>query len=475
MATANTGKRQGGNGGRNTKREGAKVLPFRREISLNLGVIIFLFILLYLIVSLVRSATREPYSSFEVGREDTLSEARSYRALILRSEQVISSRWAGYVDLFAPESGHVSVSSVVTSVDEIGSYSQKIKSVAELQSLSNEELRNFKTRLQKLSLSYSGDEFTRVYEARDSIGAFFSTHIGKASLEVLEDNAFLNEFFHVYKSDTSGLVLYYRDGFESKKPETLTAEDFENRDYQRESAQKLVSLGDFLYKLVDSENWSLFIPLDAEGAARYGAVDSLTITFLKNGLRTTAGAQVINGGDGSLMLRLDLNRYLVQFATDRFTEIRIENQGASGLKIPASCRVEENAYLIPREYETILPDGSTDGFYQEIRRGSETTVRHILPRVFRRDDTYCYVSREDVPAESILIKQNSQDRYTVRLTTSLVGVYQINTGYTVFCPIEILEESGEYLLVERGTPHGISTFDKILLNASRYNAGQILR
>ena len=472
---ATTGNRQTRNNERNARREGAKILPFRREISLNLGVIIFLFILLYLVVSLVRSATREPYSVFEVGREERLSGSQSHRALILRSEQVISSRWAGYVDLFAPESGHVSVGSVVTSVDEIGTYSQKIKEVAELQSLSKEELRSFKTRLQKLSYSYTGMDYGRVYESRDNIRAFFSTHIGKASLEVLEDNAFLNEFFHVYKSDTSGLILYYKDGFEGKEPETVTAADFENRDYQRESTQELVTLGDFLYKLVDSEDWSLLVPLDAEGAARYGGMSSVPITFLKNGLKTRAACQVINGADGSLLLQLDLSRYLVQFAAERFTEIRIDTEGEEGLKIPASCRVEENVYLIPLEYEAFLPDGSSDGFYQEIRSGSETTVRHIQPRVFKRDDTYCYVSREEVPAESILIKQDSQDRYTVRLTSSLVGVYQINTGYTVFCPIEILEESGEYLLVKRGTAHGISTFDKLLLNGSRYGAGQILR
>ena len=158
---ATTGNRQTNKSGRNARREGAKILPFRREISLTLGVIIFLFILLYLVVSLVRSATREPYSLYEVGREEGLNTSQSHRALILRSEQVVSSRWAGYVDLFAPESGHVSVGSVVTSVDEIGTYSQKIKEVAELQSLNKEELRSFKTRLQKLSYGYRGQEFPR--------------------------------------------------------------------------------------------------------------------------------------------------------------------------------------------------------------------------------------------------------------------------------------------------------------------------
>ena len=147
--------------------------------------------------------------------------------------------------------------------------------------------------MQKLSYGYRGQEFAQVYESRDTIRAFFSTHIGKASLEVLEDNAFLNEFFHVYKSDTSGLILYYKDGFEGKKPENITAADFEDRDYQRQSARELVTLGDFLYKLVDSESWSLLIPLDAEGAARFGSFNTVSITFLQT---TAATAVKIEAG-----------------------------------------------------------------------------------------------------------------------------------------------------------------------------------
>ena len=467
--------RQTHNRRNSTAREGAKILPFRRELTINLGVIIFLFILLYLAASIIRSATRESYSVYTVGREESLNGNQTYRALILRNEQVVSSRWAGYVDMFAPESGHVSIGSVVTSVDEIGTYSEKIKEVAELQSLSREELRTFKTRLQKLALSYDGASFSSVYESRGAISAFFSTHIGKASLDVLEGNAALNEFFHLYKSDTPGMILYYKDGFESRRPEDITAADFENSDYQRDNTANLVTPGDFLYKLVDSENWTLVIPLSAEDAAKYGSQSRIDLTFLKNGLKTTADAGIFNGPDGSILLRLDLSRYMVQFATDRFTEVRLEGFGSEGYKIPVSCRVEESVYLIPREFETVKEDGTPDGFYQETVNGSEQTIRHIMPTVYLRDEKYCYVSRQDLPAESVLIRQDSQERYTIRLTSRMTGVYQVNAGYTVFSPVEILEESADYLLVRRGTEQGIATFDQVLLNGAQYTDGQILR
>ncbi|MBP3728966.1 MAG: hypothetical protein J6H18_01690 [Lachnospiraceae bacterium] len=470
-----TGNNQKGQNQRHRRKEGAKILPFRRELSLNLGVIIFLFILLYLAVSLIRSVSREPYSTYAVGREESLGAAQSYRALILRQEEVIHTRWAGYVDRFAPESGHVGVGSVVTSVDEIGTYSKEIKEVSELNRLSKDELRSLKSRLQKLSLNYDGASFSSVYESSSAIRAFFSTHIGRASLDVLEENAALNEFFHLYKSDTGGMILYYEDGFENKKAEEIRTTDFDRQDYQRKTTEGLVTMGDFLYKLVSSEDWTLLVPIQAEEAARYGALSSLTITFLKNGLKTSAACKVINGADGTLLLQLDLSHYLIQFATDRFTEIRIEGEGQKGYKIPLSCRVEESVYLIPREFEVLTPEGNPDGFVQEIISGNDTITRAIRPVVYRRDETYCYVNRSELPAESVLLRQDSQERHTVRLTTSMTGVYQVNAGYTVFCPVEILEESGEYLLVKRGTPRGIQPFDELLLNGKRYSDGQILR
>ena len=440
-----------------------------------MGLIVFLFIFLYFTFSLIRYATRETYSSFPVGREESLSSAKSYHALILRQEESVLSHWAGYVDFFAPEASHVSVGSIVTSVDELGTYSETIRNASDLQKLSDEELLNLKSRLRSISSSYSGLRFPSVYEGKDSINAFFMSHIGSASLAVLEQNASLNEFFHVHKSDTSGLVLYYRDGYENREAKDLTAEDFGGKQYNRERTDNLVTVGDFLYKLVNSEDWKLVLSVSAEEAAYYSDKNSVRFTFIKNGLSTEAGCRILNGADGSYLMELSLTRYLVQFATDRFTEIRIDQAGEKGYKIPLSCQTTETVYLIPREYELTDENGSPVGFLQEAYSGTVETPRYIQPKVYMRDEQYCYVSRETLPAETVLIRQDSQDRYTVRLTSTLKGVYQINSGYTVFCPIEVLEQNGEYLLVRRDTQNGISTYDSLLLNASEYTSGQILR
>ena len=457
------------------EREGGRILPFRREARLNIALIVFAFIAIYLIFSLVRSATRKQYASFEVGREESLSDSRTYQALILRQEQVVNSRWAGYVDIFASEASHVSVGSIVSSVDEIGTYSESIRESAGMQHLSDEELMRLKGTLRGLSASYRDGDFSSVYDVKDSIDAFFIAYLGNASLDVLEQNASLNEFFHVHKSDTSGLVLYYQDGYEARTADSLRESDFSGSGYKRSATAGLVAAGDFLYKLVDSENWSLLFPVTPKEAAIYGNEDTLRFTFLKNGLNASADCSIINGADGSLLVKLDMSRYLVQYASDRFTEIRIESVGERGYKIPASCRTEENVFLIPLAYEIVAGEEPTGQFLKETYSSSTRTIETVSLNVYRRDDTYCYVSGENLTSEDVLLKPDSQERYTVRLSTSLTGVYQINSGYTVFCPIEILEESEDYFLVKKGTYKGISTYDILLLDAADYKVGQVLR
>ena len=468
-----TNKKRRVQGEINDRKGGAKILPFRRELNLNIGFIIFLFIFLYLAVSLIRSATKESYSSFTVGFEESLSGTRQYRALILRQEKPVNSRFAGYVDVFAPEGSHVSTGAIVSSVDEIGTFSQSIKEGSDQSSLSPDELGAFRDKLRTLAMGFDSNRFSAVYESKNTINAFFTSRVSSASLESLEENASLNEFFHVYKAESGGLVLFYRDGYEARAAAQLSAADFSGNAYQRETAQSLVSSGDFLYKLVSSENWSLVIPLSAEEAALYAPESSIRFTFLKNGLSARAQSGVINGADGTYLLKLDLSRYMVQFAADRFTEIRIESVGGQGYKIPKSALVTETAFLVPRDYEISGADGKT-GFLQEIKVGSAETVQFISPDILMRDDNYCYVSQAALSAESVLVKPESQDRYTVRLSGSLSGVYRINSGFTAFAPVEILEESEEYYLVRRGTPLGVETHDILILNASKYRLGQLL-
>ena len=465
----NAGSRARAKRGTRGEKEGAKILPFRRGININIGLVIFLFILLYLIYSLVHFATKTSYSTFQVGLPGSLSEDLSYQALVLRDERVVNAEYSGYVDLYVHEGGRAAVGVDIASVDEVGSYSEQIREAMAKRSLSDEDLLRMKTSLKEISQAYSGMSFSSIYESKSMLRSnIIDSAVSGLYGEVLGSTS-AAEFFHVSECGLSGMIAYYQDGFEVKKVSELTAADFNTENYVRVRTSELVTGGDFLYKIIPSENWSLAVPVTAAEAAVYGQYSSLNITFLKNGLKTAAASSVVTGADGAYYLELDLSRYMIRFISDRYTRIRIDRAETTGYKIPKTALTTEKLYMIPRDY---LTDA---GLIKATYENGQESVEITNPGITYEDEQYLYIAQSELESGTILAKPDSDERYTVRLTADLEGVYQIGKGFTEFSPVVILDESDDYILAAKNVKNSVSAYDTILLNAKGYHAGQILQ
>ena len=398
-----------------------------------------------------------------------LSEDLSYRAIILRDENVVLSEHSGYVDLYIQEGGRASVGVDIASVDEVGSYSEQIREAMTERSLTREDQLRMKTALKELSEAYSGMNFSAVSERKSMLrSAVLDSRVSDLYGEVLSSTS-AAEFFHVSECQTTGLAAYYRDGYETKTAANLTAADFDTAKYTREATPELVTAGGFLYKIISSEKWCLAVPITAEEAADYGQYSSLGVTFLKNGLKTTAAVSVVTGADGGYYLQLDLSRYLIQFISDRYTRIRLRRSEEDGYKLPKTALTKEDFYMVPKEY---LTDA---GFIQASYENGVESVKAIKPDIAYEDDKYYYLALTAIEGGTILAKPESADRYTVRLTAALEGVYKISKGFTEFCPVVILDQTDDYILAAQNVRNGVSAYDTILLNAAGYRSGQILQ
>ena len=65
------------------------------------------------------------------------------------------------------------------------------------------------------------------------------------------------------------------------------------------------------------------------------------------------------------------------------------------------------------------------------------------------------------------------DRYIIKDTDTLEGVYSMNKGYALFRKISIIDKNEEYCIVEKGTSFGLSQFDYIVLNSSKVKESDI--
>jgi hypothetical protein len=73
-----------------------------------------------------------------------------------------------------------------------------------------------------------------------------------------------------------------------------------------------------------------------------------------------------------------------------------------------------------------------------------------------------------------LIKPDSNEIFEVSNKEKLLGVYNINKGYTVFKNIDILGSNKEFYIVDKGTKYGLKVYDHILLNPDGFKEGDFI-
>ena len=154
----------------------------------------------------------------------------------------------------------------------------------------------------------------------------------------------------------------------------------------------------------------------------------------------------------------------------------MQEKEESGLKIPVSSVVNKDFYIVPKEFLRQGPDKSS-GFYRQKTDGS----REFLPTdIYMTDDQYCYLkietnpSTQDIQSGNVLVKESGNASFVVGPRKALEGVYDINRGYAIFHPIQVIEKNDDYLIVDSHSKNGISVYDHIVLQGNMVTDGQII-
>ena len=329
------------------------VTKFRRQRlpNLNFGMIIFLLMFIYVVVMIFLSFRTKRLTSYEV-QTGSLATQNSYRGIALRSETLYPAGAAGYLNFYAREDAKVAKGELIYSVDKSGTFSELIaRNEENKELLSDEDLLELKTEVENYSDNYSDHDFSSVYDFKYSVEGTATKLINSnamKSISSLSGNALLNDSVSLGYSSNSGIVVYSYDGMEKLTPDTVSADSFDRENYKKHQiiANALVSETDPAYKLIDSENWNIVIPLTEESAADYEEVTSLQVKFLKNGYVSTAAASLIRNGENPFLV-LSFKDSMITYATDRFIDVQLITDDVKGLKIPNSAIVDMEFYLVP--------------------------------------------------------------------------------------------------------------------------------
>lgn len=472
-----------------------KIIRYKKARTINIGIAVFAVIFLYLVIMTGRYLFTPKIKMYEVLDGDIASTSY-YTGIALRSETIVTSEFAGYVNYYLRERQKAAVGNLVYTVDESGSMTEYLNNTAgEGSRLSEENLKELKAQLSSFSASYSDDRFSEVYDVNAALSSMLMEYMNVNTLKELSDGAGsgVSVSFQKCPAKQSGIVFYSVDGMEGLTPEQLSADAFSKENYGRTSytGGMLVKSGDPVYRLVTEDTWSVAIPLTEEDLVRYGQETSLTVHFTEKRLDARAAFSVVRGADGASYGILTLDKYMVQFAGERFIELEVKTSQAEGLKIPKTALVSQDAYVIPAEYLTTGGDSLAEGFYKEVygEDGSISTefVTADILRVTGEEEKeaakdagetvpdYCYVSTSNFSQGDMLILPDSNERFRVAEKQSLTGVYNVNRGYASFRYIEVIDENQEYCIAKKHVYYSVRTYDYIALHGSGVTEGEILR
>ncbi len=456
-----------------------KIVKYRKPLSINIGVVIFAIIIIYVIFNLFVYLTTEQVSEYQV-EQGTIATNHIYKGLILRDEEVINTDHAGSVNYYIKNGSKVSTKDVIYSVDSDGGISTEITAAAQDGStLSTAELGTISEKIDTFTATYHANDFYDVYSFKNDMNSQLSQTLNTTALNDLSDQvntAMGNGTFFKETSTNPGVVLYYVDGFEGKTTDDFTTDMLDPTTYSKTTlnTRTTVSDGEPAYKLVKSENWNVIIRISQELAESLGDDNYIQVRFCKDNQKANASYTIFQKDDGYYM-NLSFTNSMVRYASERYMNVELLLNEESGLKIPNSAITEKDFYAVPKEYFTQGADSSDYSILVKAPEGSKSDVTLVTPTIYYETDTAYYIDDESVSSGDSIVKSDSSSTYTVGTDiATLKGVYNINKGYAIFKQINILYQNDEYAIVQTGTSYGISLYDHIALDGSKVHEDQLV-
>ena len=457
------------------------IIKYRKPLNINIGVIIFVIIFIYLLFNVYMYFTKTHISPYEV-EYGTMAANNIYKGIILRDETVYSSEYKGAVNYYVKEYSKVGFNDLVYSVDENGSVASKLNEVKQnVATISKDLSSDIADMLDDFQLSYDSKEFYKVYALKDEMNSLLNEALSLDALNQISEYANTaegNNTFHRVRAPEDGIIAYYIDGFEQVTIDNFDASMLNEAVYQRENLKvnPQVTVGKEVFKIINSEKWHVILPISSQLAADLADGTLIRIRFVKDAKEMYAEYE-IKEDNGAYYMILTMKNAMVRYASERYLEIELLLAEETGLKIPNSAIVEKEFYTIPMEYFLKGDDSSADGLLiEKIDKNGNQTTEFIDPTIYYRTEQFCYIDSEYVQAGDKIIKPDSVDKYTIgHDTATLQGVYNINKGYAVFKQIEIILQNEEYSIVKTGTSYGIALYDHIALDSSKIQEDELIK
>ena len=202
----------------------SNIKVYQKKKHLNIGIVIFGVIFIYLLVTVLMYLTAKHISVYEV-REGSIVKDTSYTGLAIRNETVVHSKGKGYVNYFISEGNKVGAKTQVYSLSD-----QKLQfetNTNNTQKLTSSEQSAISQKTQTFCENYTDGTFGDVYTLKNNISGVLE---GKSNQNRQTQIAALTESdldgLKVYTAESDGIISYSVDGFENTKAMVLNRDNY---------------------------------------------------------------------------------------------------------------------------------------------------------------------------------------------------------------------------------------------------------
>ena len=444
-----------------SKEKAVPLGSYKRKREFNIGLVIFVVIFIYLFATVFMYTTRQRISIYEV-RLGSISRDTTYLGVALREETVVSSELGGYIYYLQSPRSRVRYGSHLFAISptQLQLDEAHMEELEEMHQDTRTDYQNLVLRSQHFNENFSLQRFSLIYSFRDEILYVPPEEIARRKIAEIDaiDTASYG-LAEIVSASQDGILVLRIDGMEDVTKENFTAEIFDRANYEFTSLQDemRVEAGNPAYKIVTSERWGIVIHIDHDMASYLGSMSWVNIRLELDQETLWAIPTIIRHGN-QYFAYLSLDSAMVRYAEERFLNIELLLDEPQGLKIPRSAVIEKEFFLVPPRFISVNEAG---GLTVYVLDGETAIPRTVTPyRV--TPERYIYLDSLLFERGSHLVDLETGATFTLRGTSSLPGVFNINRGYAIFRPITVLSENYEYFIVREGDPHGLVNFDRIV-------------
>ena len=454
----------------------SKVVQFKKRKHLNIGIVIFGIIFIYLVATVIMYITAPRVTIYEV-RQGSILKDNAYIGLAIRNEIMVSATEGGYINYYTPNNSKVKAGANVYTLS--ASPLKLTDNATEMAlELSKEEELSIVTRIQGFNHDFQESNFDSSYQLKSElqntlINMSTETVTNQLDLILSQGNS---QNVQVYQTPDDGIIVHSTDGLESLSLENVTLEHFDKGKHQKTEyiANTKISAGANVYKIITDDNWYLLLKLDTETSEILKEKKYVKIHFNKDDQTVWANLE-LKTIDGQSIACLSFENAMIRYASDRYLDVELILEDETGLKIPKTAITEKEFYVIPSSYITRGGNSSNDGVLVQTTNADGELIQEFKNvNIYYENNEVVYLDPNSFDKDTSVIKPESNEHFELNETATLQGVYCINKGYAVFKQINILCESDSYYIVEEGNSYGLSNYDHIALDSTNIQENDVV-